>query len=122
MNLQTNYFLKTVINTLLAITSFFLGLRILFQFFSVNSSTPFVAWILDISSILIYPFSGIAPNLKVQPGVLDLVSIISEVVYLLIGSLLTSLIDGFSESRVIEEHQIVTHYHDIDANSESSKK
>lgn len=114
MSLRIYEGFKTLINMVLALISFFLVLRIILKFFSTNPQTPFVQWIFAVSDFLMAPFAGIVPNLSTQTGILDVVAIITLVVYLMAGYALLSLIQGLIESQIVEEeYPTVTHYHDI---------
>lgn len=97
------YMVKTIVNIVLALISFFLLLRVFFLFFSVNQTTPFVLWVLTVSRILMSPFLGIAPNIGVQTGVLDTVALITLIAYLLVGYIILTLIEGLAEQRFLEK-------------------
>ncbi len=112
--------MKALTNAILSVIAFFLLLRVLFLFFSLNPTTPFVAWILNISGFLMIPFAGIVPNLKVITGILDIVALITLLVYLLVGYLLVSLLESLVEPEIVErEHESIAHYHDIESEDES---
>lgn len=103
---------------LLTVTVFFLILRVILRFFSANPTTPFVEWILSISSFLIRPFAGIVPNVVTQTGVLDVVALISLIVYLIAGYFLLNILEGLTTRTDIvdEEYPTIAHYHDIPKN------
>lgn len=113
---------RAMINGILLVISFFLVLRMLFLFFSANQATPLVAWVLAVGASLDTPFAGIAPNLSVRTGVLDIVSIISLVLYLLLGYVLLAAVAGLSERAIESEHRGTVHYHDIDRDEEEEEE
>lgn len=97
-----------LLNLFLAIVSFFLILRFIFRLLSANASTPFVAWIYDVSGILMSPFRGIFINPIVSSingqAVFDIVSIIALIFYALLIYFLISLVDAVTPD-VIHEHK-----------------
>lgn len=106
---------STVIDLILGLISFFLVLRLFFKFFSTNSLTPFVAWIYSMSDFLISPFANIYPNLSTQTGVLDVVAIVTLVIYLMAGYLLLSIISTLSQPEIMEEEEPqLVHYHEVE--------
>lgn len=116
IKLKTYHLTVNLINIVLSIIAFFLGMRILLLFFSANPSTPVVSWILSVSSFLMIPFRGIVKNLNFTTGILDLVALITLLVYLVIGYLLISLVNsvwlGSNDEETIErEHSTLAHYH-----------
>lgn len=100
--------LARIINGILAIIVFFLGFRILFQLFSANPNTPFVAWVYDISRVILAPFSGIFPSQSVGQGVLDLPALIALIVYALLAQIVIALLGGIVRSR----HTVIHTDHD----------
>lgn len=114
MNLRLYELLKTIVNMVLSVITFFLVTRIVLRFFSTNPSTPFVGWVFDISSFLMQPFANIAPNIITQTGVLDIVATVSLLAYLIAGYFLLSLIERLMVPEVIEEDDsAIVHYHDL---------
>lgn len=110
--------LKTLINFVLLLISFFFVFRIVLKVFSTNPQTPFVAWVYSVSDFLISPFANITPNLQLQTGILDIVAIISYLAYLIAGYLLISLFQSFTESAettIIEESEYpdTVSYHQV---------
>lgn len=115
--------IKNLINVTLSVVAFFLILRVLFLLFSVNPTTPFVAWVLNVSGFLIIPFAGIVPDLRISTGVVDLVALITLVAYWFAGYLITSLFYSLAESELLkrEEKDSVTHYHDVEPKEEHTQ-
>lgn len=110
-----------VINIVLSIIAFFLGLRIILRLFSANPATPFVAWVYNISEFFLSPFRGIFPNMGIETGVLDMVAIIALVGYMLLGYLVIEIFRNIARpSR--ERVTTTTHYHDIDDDLEDSHR
>ncbi|MEQ6378477.1 YggT family protein [Bacillaceae bacterium S4-13-56] len=50
-----------LINTVIGIAQFILGIRVILKLLDANQSTPFVQWVYQTSSSLLYPFEGIFP-------------------------------------------------------------
>lgn len=104
--------LITLINVILYIITFFIGMRIILRFFSANPATPIVTWIYNLSSNLIYPFRGIFPDLNTQTGVLDMVAAIALIGYILAGYLLIWLFNALAASAE-EVEADAAHYHKL---------
>lgn len=119
MTLSLYNLFKNVINILLGIIAFFLVLRIVFLLFSANPATPFVSWILGVSSFLISPFFGITPNIGVATGVLDVVAAIALLAYLFAGYLIVAILRGLAQPQILREEEYdASRYHDIDRDRE----
>lgn len=79
-----------------------IGLRIIFQLFGANPSTPFVNWLYEVSRTLLYPFQGIFPSPVLRGGfVLDMSAIVALLIYALVAYLISELIRyiSFNSSR-----------------------
>src|SRR5688572_204016 len=113
MNLRLYELLRTLLNIVLSIITFFLITRLVLRFFSTNPSTPFVQWVFNISSTLMGPFANIVPNITTQTGVLDIVAVITLLAYLIVGYFLLSIIDAMSEPYLVDREEKIVHYHDI---------
>lgn len=80
-------------NFIFGVVELLLGLRIILRFFAANSATPFVSWIYDISSPLLYPFRGIFPSPVLKGGyVLEVPTLIALLAYAILGYLIVQLI------------------------------
>lgn len=112
MSLRIYEAFKGLINIFLGLIAFFLVLRIIVRLFSANPQTPFVEWVLKVSEFLMTPFNALVPDVWVQTGILDIVAIITLAVYLLLGYLLLSVLQGLINPKIIDEY--ATHYHDIE--------
>ena len=117
MPIRLSNTLITLLNIILYLITFFIGMRVILRFFSANPQTPMVAWIYNISGSLIYPFRGIFPDLSSQVGMLDLVAITALIGYMILGYLVTWLISRFAIAAT-EVDQDIAHYHDIDSDLE----
>lgn len=82
---------RTIVNLVIGIIEFLLGLRFVFRFLAVNPKTPFVAWIYDTSASLVAPFAKILPDLKLGGFLIDLTTLAALIVYALIGYLILDL-------------------------------
>lgn len=114
MTLRIYQMMRSVVNTVLGVVAFFLLLRVVFLFFSVNSATPFVSWILGASKILMSPFANLVPNYPVATGVLDITAMVTLFAYLLLGYIVLSIFESLSESRVMENSRASVHYHEME--------
>jgi hypothetical protein len=95
-----------LLDLVIAVIAFFIGLRIVFRLFNANSATPFVAWITAVSEGLIAPFSGILPNLDLGVGVLDIVAMIALIAYMLIAYVVMSVVSGImTPTATIHDHE-----------------
>lgn len=113
MTIRITGLLIGVTNMVLSIIAFFLGLRIILRLFSANPATPIVDWVYSISEFFLSPFRGIFPNLGIESGVLDMVSIIALVGYMLLGYLLIEIFRSLVRSSTTRV-RTTTHYHDVD--------
>lgn len=96
MTWSFNDVLIRLLNLLLAVVSFFLVLRFALRLLSANPSTLFVAWIYDVSNILISPFRGIfvnpiVPSINGQ-AIFDIVAIVALIFYALLVYFLSDLV------------------------------
>lgn len=95
-----------ILNLFLAVVSFFLVLRFALRLLSANSSTPFVAWIYDVSNTLMSPFRGIFVNPVVPSvngqAVFDIVAIVALVFYAVLVYFLVALVDTVTPD--VHEH------------------
>lgn len=80
--------IRTLVNIVVGVIEFVLSLRFVFKFFTVNSSTPFVAWIYSVTAGLVSPFARIAPDLKLGGFVIDFATLVALIVYILVGYLI----------------------------------
>ncbi|MCL6096726.1 MAG: YggT family protein [Patescibacteria group bacterium] len=70
-----------------------IGLRIIFEMFGANPSTPFVSWLYEVSRTLLYPFQGIFPSPVLRGGfVLDMSAVVALLIYALIAYFISELI------------------------------
>lgn len=88
-----------MINTVIGIAQFILGLRIVLKLFGANTDAPFVRWTFDTSAPLLYPFEGIFPT-KALDGtfVLEFSALFAFIIYTLLGYFLTQLVVMFNRS------------------------
>ena len=96
MNYAITTLLARVLNFVLAVIVFFLGFRIIFQLFSANPNTPFVAWIYDVSSVIMSPFRGIFPSQAIGESLFDLPAFIALLIYAVVIQVIINLFDGLS--------------------------
>lgn len=82
---------RTIVNIVFGIIEFLLSLRFIFEFFTANASTPFVAWIYNATTGLVSPFARILPNLSLAGFVIDFTTLFALIVYSLIGYLVLEI-------------------------------
>ncbi|HSX18976.1 MAG TPA: YggT family protein [Candidatus Saccharimonadales bacterium] len=108
MALALRDLLERIVNVFLGLAIFFLSLRILFELFTANATTPFVAWIYSVSNYLVAPFRGILPSPATQSGIVDMPALVAIVTYTVLAYLVMGIISTFT---VEINNQYRTHYH-----------
>ena len=83
--------LRAFINIVVGIIELLLTFRFIFKFLVVNTGTPFVAWIYNVTGPLAAPFSKILPNWKFSGFVVDFATVAAIIVFALAGYLLLML-------------------------------
>ena len=83
--------LRAFINIVVGIIELLLTFRLIFKFLVVNTGTPFVAWLYNVTAPLVAPFSKILPNWKFSGFVVDFATVAALIVYSLAGCLLLML-------------------------------
>jgi hypothetical protein len=83
--------LRAFINIVVGIIELLLTCRLICEFLVVNTGTPFVAWLYNVTAQLVAPFSKILPNWKFSGFVVDFGTIAALIVYALAGGLLLML-------------------------------
>ncbi len=90
-----------LIDLIFGIIEFVIGLRILFELFSANASSPIVSWLYAVSRTLLYPFQGIFPSPVLSGGfILDMSAIVALLAYALLAYFISELV------RFINYHSI----------------
>lgn len=99
--MYTARLLLLLIDIIFGIIEAVVGLRIIFELFGANPTTPFVAWLYEISRTLLYPFQNIFPSPVLRGGfVLDMSAVVALLAYALLAYLISELI------RFINYHSI----------------
>ena len=83
--------LRALISFVVGVIELLLTFRLVFEFLVVNTGTPFVAWLYDVTAPLVAPFSKILPNWKVSGYVVDFATVAALIVFALAGGLLMML-------------------------------
>ena len=83
--------LRFFINFVVGIIELLLTFRLIFKFLVVNTGTPFVSWLYNVTAPLVAPFAKILPNWKVSGFVVDFATVAAIIVFALAGSLLLLL-------------------------------
>jgi YggT family protein len=83
--------LRGFINFVMGIIELLLVIRLIFEFFVVNTGTPFVAWLYGVTAPLVAPFSKILPNWKFSGFVVDFATVAALIVFALAGAVLLML-------------------------------
>ncbi len=85
--------LSVVVDLIMAVIAFFLGMRVIFELFSANPATPFVNWIYGVSGGLMTPFANLFPNLAIPGlGFLDIVALVTLLAYAVVGYIALAII------------------------------
>lgn len=91
--MYTSNLILRLIDVFFSLIAFILGLRIILELFGANSSTPFVLWVYEVSSALLYPFRGIFPSTVIRPGfILDISALVALFIYALLAYFLSELV------------------------------
>ncbi|MBI4100004.1 YggT family protein [Candidatus Microgenomates bacterium] len=98
--------LLSILDVVMGIVAFLVGLRFLFRLAAANPATPFVAWIYQASAAIMTPFAGIFPNQSLGSGaVLDSTAFVSLLFYALIFYLLRAAVKSIKfDSRPAHWH------------------
>ena len=83
--------LRAFTNIVVGIIELLLTFRLIFKFLVVNTGTPFVAWLYNVTAPLVAPFAKILPNWKFSGFVVDFATVAALIVFALAGSLLLML-------------------------------
>jgi len=83
MNLQ--HTVKALVNIMLAVVGFLLGLRFILKLFGANTNNDFVNWVYENSSEILGPFRNIFPSANLDGFVIEFSTIFALIVYGLIG-------------------------------------
>ncbi|HVT01307.1 MAG TPA: YggT family protein [Patescibacteria group bacterium] len=108
---STRYILIRIVNIIGGIVGFILATRIVLILFSANSSTPIVAWIYSVSGALVYPFEGIFRSLSFGFGTLDLSALVALLVYAVLFTVLTNVINSLTLPLIHEDDAGHVHSH-----------
>lgn len=96
--------LLKLVDFILYITSFLLGIRILLKLFGARATAPFVDWVYDTTDPLIAPFVGAFPNPIIERGfVIEFASLFALIIYGFLGYLLAVLIAWIG--REVKRHE-----------------
>jgi len=91
--MNIGYYLKALVNFMLAVVGFLLGLRFILKLFGANANNGFVNWVYENSSEILGPFRNIFPAANLDGFVIEFSTIFALIVYGLIGMLAFYLID-----------------------------
>lgn len=104
----TSRLILTITNVILGFVEGIIGLRILLKLMGANL-VPFVRWIYDTSTPLLYPFEGMLPTTSLPQSngryVVEFSALFALMIYALIGYLIQELLAYFAyrRSKVYEE-------------------
>lgn len=86
-------FVARVINWIVGVVEFFLGLRILLELFGASPTSPFVAWMYSITLGILAPFVGAFPSLSLGGSqTIDIVAITAMIAYAVLGWILIEIL------------------------------
>lgn len=89
-----------MLNLLVAFAETVIGLRVLLKLMGALSTAPFVRWIYETSTPLLYPFEGMFPSSKIAgvPFTVEFSAIFALFAYMFIGYVLQEAIDFLSHN------------------------
>ena len=99
--------LRNIINFVVGIVDLLLTARLICEFLVVNTGTPFVAWLYNITAPLVAPFAKILPNWKFSDYVVDFATVAAIIVFAIAGSLLLMLFPYPRKVAVADEVVVV---------------
>lgn len=87
-------FLIVLINFIVDLVETLLILRLVLILFGASTVTPFVTWIYETTTPLIYPFVGMFPSPKLTNGlVIEFSSLFGIVFYIFVGIITTEILE-----------------------------
>jgi uncharacterized protein YggT (Ycf19 family) len=90
---KSTVFINYLINIIIGVAQFFLGLRVLLKLFGASSTAPFVQWVYNTSQSLLYPFEGIFPTTTIEGRfVIEFSALFALIIYSLVGHFLNHLV------------------------------
>lgn len=91
--LKSTVFINYLINIIIGIAQFFLGIRIILKLFGASATAPFVQWIYTTSDSLLYPFEGIFPTTTLDGRfIIEFSALFALIIYTLVGYFLIQLL------------------------------
>ncbi|WP_088035530.1 YggT family protein [Evansella clarkii] len=82
-----------IVNFILGVIQFLIGIRIVLQLFNANEEAPFVQWIFENSAPLLEPFANIFPVIQLDGRFeLDLTALFAIFIYSIAGYFLMQII------------------------------
>lgn len=92
ISLTTNL-INVFVSAVLAV----LGLRFVLRLFGASDSAGFVAWVYEMSGVLLEPFRGVFPTQTFENQfVFDFTALFAMIVYALLGMLLASAVQALT--------------------------
>lgn len=86
-----------LIDAVLSIVLFMLGLRFILKLFAANPETSFVSWVYAVTVSLLSPFSGIFPSPTLENGIIvEFTTVFAILIYIMLAYLLVELIKYIS--------------------------
>jgi uncharacterized protein YggT (Ycf19 family) len=95
--------LRAFISLVVCVIELLLTFRLIFEFLVVNTGTPFVAWLYNLTTPLVAPFAKILPDWKFSGFVVDFATIAALIVFALAGYVLLMLFPCPRKVAVINE-------------------
>ena len=112
--MRLRYIAVNLLNLFMAVVEGFLAFRFLLKLFGANASNAFVAWVYDMSAVLLEPFRGIFPATVFENKyVLEFSTLFAMMMYAIVGLLLLfliNLISSAADSEVdgVEQTEVIT--------------
>lgn len=95
--------LRGIVNLILGVVLFFLGMRFILRLFGANRANGFVDWIYETSADILAPFRNIFPTTTTDGYVFEFSTLFAMLVYGLLGMFVLYLINLLSVT--VDDHE-----------------
>lgn len=92
-------FFITLINVIFGLMETLIGMRIILKLFGANPGTPFVSWIYETSSPVLFPFSNIFPSPQLDGRfTIEFSALFALIIYYIVNYLIVELIKAINRT------------------------
>ncbi|MDZ7726216.1 MAG: YggT family protein [Candidatus Campbellbacteria bacterium] len=88
---------SAIINGITGIILLILSLRLVLRLFGANPNVEFTQFTYNVSAFFLEPFQGIFPTASLEGATFEISTLFAIIVYALVGSLLTAILDSLSD-------------------------